>query len=354
MSNGLRIFQDALSHGLTLRRALGGELAAVEQMAKCVADALAAGGTIFLCGNGGSAADAQHIAAELVGRYVTERAPLPAIALNTDTSALTAIGNDYGYEHVFSRPVLALGKPNDVLIGITTSGRSPNVVAAVAAARTKGMKVLGLTGARGRDFVASCDGGVAVPTTVTARIQELHITVGHLICEYVDATAEARAVRGGKELDRGGLAWLSEHARASGRLIVWTNGVFDLLHVGHLDSLRAARALGDILVVGVNGDASVRANKGESRPIVTDAERAALVAALDVVDYVHVFSELTPEEALKALRPHIHCKGQDYAPPNGKPIPERAFVESYGGRVELLPMVPGRSSTGLVERLRTL
>jgi rfaE bifunctional protein nucleotidyltransferase chain/domain len=285
---------------------------------------------------------------------VKERSPLPAIALHTDTSALTAIGNDYGYDQVFARPLLALGKPNDVLIAITTSGKSPNVVAAVKAARTKGMKVLGLTGARGAEFIASCDGGVAVPTTITARIQELHITIGHMLCEYVDADADALQHRGGKELDRSALQWLANHARATSRTIVWTNGVFDLVHAGHLKSLRAARALGDILVVGINSDASVRVNKGEERPLVPEAERAGLIAELECVDYVHVFSELTPVEAITALRPHVHCKGTDYAPPNGKPVPERTLVESYGGRVEYIDIVAGRSSTALLERLRTL
>src|SRR4051794_32598553 len=140
-----------------------------------------AGHKVLLCGNGGSAADAQHIAAELVGRFVIERRPLPAIALTTDTSALTAIGNDYGYEHVFSRQVLALGSPGDVLVAITTSGTSKNVVAAAAAAREVGMKVIGLTGANGSAFVQACDAGVAVPSTNTARIQECHIAVGHLL-----------------------------------------------------------------------------------------------------------------------------------------------------------------------------
>ncbi|MBA3541148.1 MAG: D-sedoheptulose 7-phosphate isomerase, partial [Deltaproteobacteria bacterium] len=149
-------------------------------------DAVLAGKKVLLCGNGGSAADAQHIAAELVGRFVVERRPLPAIALTTDTSALTAIANDYGYEHVFARQVGAFGAPGDVLIAITTSGTSKNVVAAVKVARELGMKVIGLTGAKGAAFVASCDAGVAVPSTNTARIQECHIVVGHLLCEILD------------------------------------------------------------------------------------------------------------------------------------------------------------------------
>jgi rfaE bifunctional protein nucleotidyltransferase chain/domain len=130
---------------------------------------------------------------------------------------------------------------------------------------------------------------------------------------------------------------------------VWTNGVFDVLHAGHLDSLRRARAHGDALVVGVNGDASVRANKGPERPIYPVRERVELLAGLEVVDAVLVFDDATPERVLAAVRPDVHVKGADYA---DKPIPERALVEGYGGKVVLLPLVPGRSSTDTLARLR--
>ncbi len=160
----------SLVDGVRVReRLIAGQLDAVVAAAVLVRDAITAGRKVLLCGNGGSAADAQHLAAELVGRFVVERRGLPAIALTTDTSALTAIANDYGYEFVFSRQVEALGQPGDVLIAITTSGRSKNVVAAVAAARAVGMKVVGLTGAAGEDFVRACDAGVAVPSRDTAR-----------------------------------------------------------------------------------------------------------------------------------------------------------------------------------------
>jgi rfaE bifunctional protein nucleotidyltransferase chain/domain len=145
---------------------------------------------------------------------------------------------------------------------------------------------------------------------------------------------------------------LRERWRAAGKRVVWTNGCFDLLHVGHLQSLRAARAFGDYLVVGVNGDESVRKLKGSARPIVPAKERAELVAGLDCVDRVIIFEELTPEAALFRLRPDIHCKGAEYAPPHGKPVAEAALVRSYGGKVEFLPMVSGLSTTNLIERVR--
>jgi rfaE bifunctional protein nucleotidyltransferase chain/domain len=146
------------------------------------------------------------------------------------------------------------------------------------------------------------------------------------------------------------LAW-RDGARRDRRVVVWTNGCFDLLHVGHVRSLQAARALGDVLVVGVNDDASVRRLKGPARPIMPEAERAELLAALECVDAVVLFGEDTPAAALERLRPEIHCKGADYAPPDGKPIPEAAVVAAYGGRVAFLPLMPSLSTTEIVRRL---
>jgi D-sedoheptulose 7-phosphate isomerase len=145
------------------------------------------GGKVLICGNGGSAADAQHIAAEFVGRYESERRALPSIALTTDTSALTALSNDYGYARVFSRQVEALASEGDVLIAISTSGGSENVIAAMMKAREIGCGIVGLTGSGGSRFAALCDECVVVPSARTARIQEAHITIGHIWCEYVDA-----------------------------------------------------------------------------------------------------------------------------------------------------------------------
>ena len=148
--------------------------------------ALVKGHRIFLCGNGGSAADAQHIAAELIGRFVNDRRALPAIALTTDTSALTAIGNDYGYDEVFSRQVEGLCREGDVLIAISTSGNSGNVLKAVDRAHRAGASVIGLSGKSGGALDSKCDVSLVVPSDVTARIQEMHIVIGHLICALVE------------------------------------------------------------------------------------------------------------------------------------------------------------------------
>ena len=147
---------------------------------------LKTGGKILLCGNGGSAADAQHIAAELTGRYKTERGALAGIALTTDTSALTAIGNDYGYEFVFSRQLEALGREGDLLIAISTSGNSGNVVKALELARKIGIKTIGLSGRTGGAMNELCELNLAVPSNDTPRIQEMHIMIGHIICQAID------------------------------------------------------------------------------------------------------------------------------------------------------------------------
>jgi D-sedoheptulose 7-phosphate isomerase len=152
------------------------------------AAAILRGGKILLAGNGGSAADAQHIAAEFVGRFVRERRSLPAIALTTDTSAMTAISNDYGFDYVFARQVAGLGNENDVFIGISTSGNSPNIIRAVEAARENGLKIIIFSGKNGGILRGSADVEIIVPSDITARIQEMHILVGHMICEFVDDT----------------------------------------------------------------------------------------------------------------------------------------------------------------------
>jgi D-sedoheptulose 7-phosphate isomerase len=154
------------------------------QMVGCLKNA---GGALFLCGNGGSAAAAQHLAAELTGRFVHDRPPLAAIALTTDTSALTAIANDYGYDQVFARQLRALGTEADLLVVLSTSGNSPNIVEAAKAALDIGMPVVGLLGRDGGEVRQFCRAAVCVPSNVTARIQEAHEFIGHALCAHIEA-----------------------------------------------------------------------------------------------------------------------------------------------------------------------
>lgn len=165
---------------------LGSDLDTIDRCADLIFRTFSSGRKLMLCGNGGSAADAQHIAAEFVGRYETERRAFPAIALTTDTSALTALANDYNAERIFSRQVEALANSDDCLIAISTSGNSPNIISAVMTARDLGCKVIGLTGENGKKLASLCDLCVMVPSPRTSRIQEAHITIAHIWCELVD------------------------------------------------------------------------------------------------------------------------------------------------------------------------
>lgn len=159
----------------------------LEQAAGAVIAALKVGGTVYWCGNGGSAADAQHLCAELVGRFRRERRALGAVALSTDTSVLTCIANDYSFDDVFSRQVEALGRTGDVLIGISTSGNSANVRKAIEQARAQRMFTIGLLGRDGGQIAPCCDLALVVPGSETARIQEMHILLGHILCDIVEA-----------------------------------------------------------------------------------------------------------------------------------------------------------------------
>ncbi len=145
------------------------------------------------------------------------------------------------------------------------------------------------------------------------------------------------------------LAALRNSWRDQGKTVVWTNGVFDLVHAGHIRSLRGARAFGDILIVGLNSDAGTRANKGPLRPLMNQDDRAELLSALEMVDAIVIFDESEPSAILARLQPDVHCKGEEYS--NGqRPIPEQAVVESYGGQVKFLPLLTGRSTTSLLEK----
>jgi D-sedoheptulose 7-phosphate isomerase len=175
--------RDLAGTALRLADELGPDL---EQACAMVRETVRRGGTLLFCGNGGSAADAQHIAAEYVVRYVRDRRPYPAIALTTDTSLLTAAGNDFGFERIFSRQVEALAKPGDLLIIHSTSGNSPNVLRAAEAARAKRVGVLALTARGGGSLAALADHAVIVPTQRTDRAQELHLCIQHIICDLVE------------------------------------------------------------------------------------------------------------------------------------------------------------------------
>ncbi len=197
--NPKQIFESAISEHLEVVRDLARQQDVIEAIALGMTSAILGGGKILWCGNGGSAADCQHLAAEIVGRFRRERRGLPSIALTTDSSILTAVANDYGYQCVFSRQVEALARPGDVLVGISTSGNSQNVIMALEQGRSMGVTTVAMTGAGGGKMGAIADFTLAVPSTETARIQEAHILVGHVLCDWVELrwtqTQQAESMR---------------------------------------------------------------------------------------------------------------------------------------------------------------
>jgi D-sedoheptulose 7-phosphate isomerase len=183
-----------ISESIAVKQALLADTAfleALEEVAMHVAEAVRSGHKLMLMGNGGSAADAQHLAAEFTGRYLLERQPLAAMALNVNTSAITAIANDYSFDYVFARQVEALGQAGDVLLGLSTSGNSRNLIAAVQSARKRGILAVGLTGESGGLLRGEVDYCLRVPSTATPRIQECHIMAGHILCEIVECELSA-------------------------------------------------------------------------------------------------------------------------------------------------------------------
>jgi phosphoheptose isomerase len=313
------------------------------------------GHQVLACGNGGSAGDAQHLASELVNRFEQTRQALPAIALTTDSSVLTAIANDVCYEQVFARQVEALGRPGDCLVAITTSGNSASVLQAVRAAQARGMWVLALTGRDGGKLAALLrpdDLELRVPDHNTARIQEVHLLLIHGLCLGIDAAfAQSPAAASRDSAAKIQDDWQALAGLLAGRRpLVFTNGVFDILHRGHVRYLEEARAEGVCLVVGVNSDASVRRlGKGADRPINSQEDRMAVLAGLAAVDFVTAFGQDTPLRLIESLAPDVLVKGGDW------PVARMVgadLVQARGGRVLSIPFRHERSTTALLQRIR--
>jgi D-sedoheptulose 7-phosphate isomerase len=180
------IIEELTEHNRVVKLLMDHMTKEIETCCELIKTTIKEGRRIFLAGNGGSAADAQHIAAELTGRFVKERKPLPGLALTTDTSALTAIANDYGYEHVFSRQLEAFAQSGDLFIGISTSGNSKSILNAFTVASALGCGSIGLSGRKGGEMNTACDINIVVPSETTARVQECHILIGHIFCKAVD------------------------------------------------------------------------------------------------------------------------------------------------------------------------
>jgi D-sedoheptulose 7-phosphate isomerase len=180
------VIEQLHDHQNVLQKVIDTLVPDIETACQMITTAIKNGNKVLLAGNGGSAGDAQHIAAELTGRFLKDRKALPGVALSTDTSAITSIANDYGYDFVFSRQVAALAQPGDLFIAISTSGNSPSIINAIQAAREKNCKVLGLSGRDGGKMNGICDLNIVIPSDTTSHIQEMHILIGHILCTAVD------------------------------------------------------------------------------------------------------------------------------------------------------------------------
>lgn len=345
-----QVVRERLAEAVDVTGSISRSIESILAAGRLIGKALAEGKLLITFGNGGSAADAQHIAAEFVGRFQQDRRGLPAIALNASDSTLTALANDFGYENVFARQVSAFADTAGVAVAISTSGRSANVVAGARAAKDSGLAVIALTGPDPTQLSPFTDAIISISSHNTARIQEGHAFVGHLLTEIAEQTY----------LERVGTALTKKHLsleellrardlwRERGLTVVWTNGCFDLLHAGHVFSLRQAKALGNILVVGLNSDESTRAQKGPGRPFIPSEDRLQMMSELSSVDHVIVFDDATPISILEQLQPDIHCKGSEYAAAD---LPERDVVAEYGGKVVFLDRLDGRSTSSIIQRI---
>jgi phosphoheptose isomerase len=305
------------------------------------------GRKVLTCGNGGSALDAQHLASELVNRFENARPALAAVSLGLDSAVVTSIANDLDYGQVFSRQIAALGHKGDILVVFSTSGNSVNVLNAVEQAHLQGMRVIACTGKNGGNLAKILnryDVELRVSSEKTARIQEIHLFIIHMLCQAIDNFFVQSSLRTSGKIE---LCWNNLSQLTKGlRPLVFTNGVFDLLHRGHIHMLKESRQLGSYLVVGVNSDASVRRlHKGANRPIQREEDRMAILASLDCVDLVTMFTEDTPAQLINQLMPDVLVKGGDYA---ADEIIGAREVMASGGQVITIPFKYPRSTTQLV------
>lgn len=352
-------------------------LLAYERIVRC----LDSGGILFAGGNGGSYSDALHITGELLKSFDRNRLladderqafdGLPygdevsrqiehgfrAVALGSNGALATAVQNDFVLPKMaFAQELFAMARQGDILLGISTSGNARNLMYAIAAAKAKGVATIALTGQSGGEMAAAADIAIRVPAKVTSEVQELHLPTYHALCAMI----EARKFGGGKVsalppkgsvLPVDQVAQVVDHLRRSGKRIVWTNGCFDILHLGHVTYLKNARERGDILVVGINSDSSIRALKGPDRPIIAERQRAEILTNLTAVDYVTIFEDHDTVQLLERVKPDVYAKGGDYSIDTIN-ADERRVVESYGGEIAILPKIDATSTTVILDRIK--
>ena len=318
-----------------------------EKATSILVEALKKNNKILICGNGGSASDAEHMAGEIVGRFGYDRPSLPCISLCTPSATFTAISNDYGYEKVFARQLQGLGQKGDVLIGISTSGNSANIVEAFKTAKEEGITTVAMTGSKDSKLSELADVTLRSGSKKTPEIQGIHGIIVHSLCRAIEdeifnkATATSlpsKKILTGKEIKT--LAEAIKNYKA-----VFTNGCFDILHPGHVYILKECRRQGELLIVGLNSDDSIKRLKGPTRPYHKFEDRANVLASLECVDYVIGFDEDTPKNLIEALTPKVLVKGGDYTP---ETVVGADWVTSHGGECVIIPLLEGHSTTKIL------
>jgi D-sedoheptulose 7-phosphate isomerase len=326
------------------------QVSLLEDIASAIAKAISGGGCVFAFGNGGSAAEAQHFTTELVGRFKNNRKSLPAISLCADTSALTAIANDFGFESIFSRQVESLANTSDIVVGFSTSGRSPNVLAGLAEAKKRGSKTVLFTGNNQHEISPLADLVMQIGGTETAIVQECHLMIIHILCELIEDKLElsqSQPSHTASEVvyDRD----LAKFNFPKDKSIVWVNGCFDILHEGHLRLINSGGSAGEYLIVGINSDESIRQLKGEDRPFISENARAQTLLQLPFIDLVVIFSDSNPLSVLKIINPTIVIKGQEY---KDQDFPEKKYLQEIGCKLVFMQQIPNLSTSLILQTLK--
>jgi rfaE bifunctional protein nucleotidyltransferase chain/domain len=319
----------------------------VEDLAREISSAIQNGKRIYAFGNGGSAAEAQHFTTELIGRFKGNRRSLPAISLSSDSSALTCIANDFGYDKVFSRQVEGLVQDGDVVVGFTTSGKSANVLEGLITAKSLGGFSVLVTGDHQSESSKLADIVLEIGGEETAIIQEIHLMVIHVLCElievYLGLKSEGTIISNKKVLYE---SEFNAELLSDSKSRVWVNGCFDILHEGHLLLLNTASRAGTELIVGLNSDSSVKSLKGQGRPVISEVRRARTIAQLPFVDLVIIFESDNPLEVLRLVRPNVVVKGGSYAEAY---FVEKEFLSEINCQVIFTEQIPDLSTTRIIQ-----